>query len=168
MQHCNKILENDIPRDTFSQSSLNYTYRTSSWRFHSHNFLHSAAQGGNVERRRRWSASAPLLSWPSNSWECNCNAWHHHWACPGQLEETHTPCNKAHGCKQTRSACVFGNRAGRFREDKLNQGLSLSLGSSYYSNTKGGKFSFSFDPVCPSKKKSTTTKKKMKNSQQLG
>lgn len=80
-----KTFENGLPRDTFSQFSLNCTCRTSSWLFHSHNFLHSAARGDNGERRPHLSASAPLLSRLSNSWECNCNAWHHHWACPGQL-----------------------------------------------------------------------------------
>lgn len=73
------------PHDTFSRFSLNCMCRTSNWQFHNHSFLHSAAQGGIGERRPRWSASAPLLGLLSNSWEYNCTAWHHHWACPGQL-----------------------------------------------------------------------------------
>ena len=91
-----KSSENGVPHDTFSQSSLNCMHRTSSWQFRSHSFLRSAVQGGSEERRPRWWASALPSSWRSSSWACNCNAWHHRWACPGQLQETHALGNQVH------------------------------------------------------------------------
>lgn len=114
-----QTFEKGIPHDTFSQFSQSCTCRISSWWSHSHSCPHSAAPGGNGERRPRAWVSAPLLSWRSNSWECNCSAWRHHWACPGRLQETHRY-ERAHDPKQKLPAGVLGKGVGRCCANDLN------------------------------------------------
>lgn len=119
--------ENGIPRGTSSQFSLMCTCKTSSWQSHSHNCRHSAARGGSVGRRPRWSASAPLLSWLRNSWECSCNASRHRWACPGQLQETHSRLSKrATAGDNTQKG--GGSGVGRCREGISTQELNVTWG----------------------------------------
>lgn len=73
------------PHDIFSLFSRTCTCRISNLKFHSHNFLHSAGQGGSEGRKQHLSASVLPLNWQSSFSECSCSASHHHSACPGQL-----------------------------------------------------------------------------------